>query len=141
MAANPIQMLMQMMMQGGQMPPQMPMPKMTEQGMPNDPRFGPVDDPVRDETEAELATVRDTMGVDEHGWEGDETPTEADLAYVREHPTDGVIASFLEQFPKYSAEDVMAQGGNPNESPDQYAMDDESFQALQANRSTSIDDR
>jgi hypothetical protein len=109
-----------------------------------DPRFGPQDDSVRDETEGELTDVRKTMGADEDGdqdWEGDRTPTPADLEYVREHPTDGVLNSFFERFPDWTAEDILMQGGNPSSSPDQYAMDDEAWERTQSNRSTRIDER
>jgi hypothetical protein len=108
-----------------------------------DPRFGPNQDPVRDETEGELAANhKEMMGEDgEQDWEGDRTPTPADLEYIKEHPTDGNLSSFFERFPTWTAEDILMQGGNPSESPDQYAMSDEEWEGTQRDRSTRIDER
>lgn len=121
-------------------------PPMSDEPGQRDPRFGPNQDPLRDETEGELADVRSKMGADEHDddfehWEGDESPSDSDLEYVREHPTDSILASFFKQFPTWTAEDILMRGGNPSESPDQYAMDDDQFAELQKDRSTRIDER
>jgi hypothetical protein len=119
-------------------------PPMSDEPPEQDPRFGPNQDPVRDETEGELEQVRETMGADEEGeqdWEGDRTPTPADLEYVRDHPTDGVLASFFERFPDWTAEDILMRGGDPSKSPDQYAMDDDEYAETQRDRSTRIDER
>jgi len=111
-----------------------------------DPRFGPQEDPVRDETEGELAANhKEMMGEDEDSdfvdWEGDKTPSEADLNYIKEHPSDGNLASFFKAFPTWTAEDILMQGGNPSESPDQYAMSDDEWEETQKDRSTRIDER
>jgi hypothetical protein len=123
-----------------------PMESYGKPGDAEDPRFGPQDDPVRDETEGELdATRKEMMGEGEEddlvGWEGEETPSEADLNYIKEHPTDGNLASFFKAFPTWTAEDILMQGGNPSESPDQYAMSDDEWEDTQRNRSTRIDER
>lgn len=105
-------------------------------------------DPVREETERELDDTHKEMtgqhGDDEEGdWEGVESgsPSDADLEYIKEHPTDGNLASFFKAFPKWTAEDILRQGGNPSSSPDQYAMDDEEWEETQKDRSTEIDER
>lgn len=114
---------------------------------PHDPRFGPNQDPVRDETEGELADVRSKMGAEggagdgDYEWEGNRTPTPADLEYVREHPTDSILHDFFQQFPDWTAEDILMRGGNPSESPDQYATSDEEWERMQSDRSTRIDER
>lgn len=103
------------------------------------------DDPVRDETEGELANVRaqmgGQMGDDEAGWEGEGTPTAKDLAYVKENPTDGVLADFFQTFPDYMRELVLSEGGDPSSSPDEYAMTDEDWEETQSGRTTRTDEK
>ena len=122
-----------------------PMESYGKPGDEKDPRFGPQDDPVRDETEGELEAVREKMGAGEESgetdWEGDRTPTQADLDFIKEHPTDGNLSSFFQQFPTWTAEDILMRGGNPSESPDEYAASDEEWQGTQKDRSTRIDER
>jgi len=138
------------MAQGGEppptgdfLPPQMPMP----QGEPPMEGIeGMMDDPRRAETEGELEDVRSQMqGAstedDDYEWQGDETPTAMDMEYMKENPTDSVLHEFYTRFPKYMMELILSEGGNPRQSPDQYAMDDEEFENLQSDRSTMIDER
>jgi hypothetical protein len=67
-------------------------------------------------------------------------PTPNDLLHMRNMgATDGNLADSFATFPKYIAEDVKMQGGNPMYSPDQYAMDDEEWAQLHKDRSTMID--
>jgi hypothetical protein len=173
MAIDPRQAIMQMMMQqmasrGVPPPQQMAMAKPegrratdynVERGSPEetealamesygDPRFGPVNDKLRTDTERELATTRkDIMRGDElqeggsREWEGDETPTQNDIDKLAESPTDGNLSSFFNAFPKYMMELAIQEGGDPKTSPDQYAMDDEEFEGLQRGRSTQIEER
>jgi len=122
-----------------------PMESYGKPGDAEDPRFGPQDDPVRDETEGELGDARQAIlsaqGDEEADWEGTRTPTDADLEYVREHPTDGVLNSFFERFPDWTAEDILMRGGDPSKSPDEYATSDEEWERMQSDRSTRIDER
>lgn len=74
-------------------------------------------------------------------WEGTYTPTDRDLAYVHEHPSDGVLNSFYMRFPTYTSEDMMMQSMNPYDSPDEYATDDKSWRRANRKRSTRIDQR
>lgn len=77
------------------------------------------------------------------GWEGEDkgVPTQSDLDYIQNNMTDGELASFFRTFPKYTMEDVMMRGGNPSDSPDQYAMTDQEFRRLNKGRRTTIEDR
>lgn len=98
----------------------------------------------RGETESEIDAVHQKINAgheDDYDWEGDRTPTEADLEYIRENPTDGNLESFFRKFPTYTAEDILQHGGNPSKSPDEYAMDDEEWEETQKDRSTEIDER
>lgn len=169
MPGNPMQDILQMLMQqggAGNMPamqpgPQqaggmgvapMPMPAGEMPPMPPMPPGAPPpmsDDPVRDETEGELADVRSQMngqmGDDEYeegsNWEGDGTPSPRDLAKIKEAPTDGNLASFFQTFPDYMRELILSEGGNPSGSPDQYAMSDEDWEETQEGRSTQTDEK
>ncbi len=109
------------------------------------PNYRPVDDGERDD-EQMLESVQKSIGVDgvdDYDWEGieDGVPSKADLEYVKENPTDGVLSDFFKAFPKYNSEDMLMRGGNPLHSPDQYAMDDDEWEELNKGRSTRIDER
>lgn len=98
-------------------------------------------------TEDELNQVhREINGADQGPpWDGtdERVPTAEDFAYLKENPTDGTISNFLETYPDWSREDLIKRGINPGASPDQYAMDDETWADLPENkdRSTRIDER
>lgn len=107
-----------------------------------DPEEDDTGDPVRAQTESELDDVRNQMSTEDEDFEsGGETPTQKDLDMLREHPTDGMIRDFAERFPKYIAELILMEGGDPSRSPDQYAMSDEEYAETQKDRSTRIDER
>jgi len=173
MAVNPMQDILQMLMQqggAGNIPAMQPgpqqaggmgvapqMPAYMDQAMPQgapmpaptgDPRFSGAPDPLRDETEGELADVRQTIragsmpGAEEGDWEGmGGKPTEADLEFLRENPTDGVLSDFFKNFPDYMRELILSEGGNPSTSPDEYAMSDEEWEETQSGRSTQTDEK
>lgn len=116
--------------------------------------LGPKGPPHRynNRTEEELAQVQADMGASsnpedyadhEMPWESNDTnvPRKEDLDYIKEHPTDGVLAAFFEAFPDWTREDLIAQGIDPSQSPDQYAMDDETWEQMQKSRRTQIDER
>ena len=84
--------------------------------------------------------IKDEQNTD-YEWEGDRVPTERDLAWLDKHGGDAAYAAFFQQFPDYVRETMMQRGGSGGPSPDQYAMDDEEWEALNANRKTRIDER
>jgi hypothetical protein len=154
---NPLQLIMRMVAQNPQMLAQLgPMVQQIQPGLLTQlaqplTKFDPApqspniedrrNDPPVVPTRQDIARMQGGAPRDDtpEPWEGIQTPSQRDLAFVNDNMDDETLMDFFTRFPKYTRELMIHEGRNPGVTPDDRALTQGEWEHTQQFRSTQID--